>query len=46
MKLNRRTRFCCVAVIVAGFAVVGHAVVAERGITLQHQNDAKQATGR
>ncbi|WP_268898649.1 hypothetical protein [Geomonas propionica] len=37
MKITRRTRVCCVAVIVAGVAVVGHVVAKDRGLTSYHQ---------
>ncbi|MBU5613175.1 hypothetical protein [Geomonas azotofigens] len=46
MKINRSTRFCCVAVIVAGIAVVGHVAVRERGITPYHDATVKQAQDR
>ncbi|WP_281276775.1 hypothetical protein [Geomonas terrae] len=37
MKINRKTRYCCIAVIMAGIAVVGHAVVADRGFIAEHK---------
>ncbi|WP_275423150.1 hypothetical protein [Geomonas oryzisoli] len=40
MKINRKTRYCCIAVIVAGIAVVGQAVVRDRGVTSYHEDVA------
>lgn len=40
MKINRKTRYCCIAVIMAGIAVVGHAVVGDRAIPPQHMGAA------
>ncbi|WP_281376703.1 hypothetical protein [Geomonas paludis] len=37
MKITRRTRYCCIAVIVAGIAVVGHVVAKDRAMTSYHQ---------
>ncbi|WP_224983176.1 hypothetical protein [Geomonas agri] len=43
MKITRRTRYCCIAVIVAGIAVVGHVVAKDRGMTSSFHYGAAQA---
>lgn len=32
MKITRTKRYCCIAVIMAGIAFVGHAVVTDRAL--------------
>ncbi len=46
MKITRTTRYCCIAVIMAGISVVGHMVAKDRAMTPDRDAEKQHAQER